>query len=187
MNKKLLISLGLVMAVSAAVVPAFADTTIYTDGIGRLHFLGRDASTNVSNKNNYTNPAEQELTRKLYSEPREATYDDSFNQHPVKNYENTFPDSRFTTTSFWKKQYENNAEAAKVNTEDLSNVDTSQGIPTTSERPSKKAKKTTVEASQGARYGNNPYIQNLNSNEEGYTNVIQEKTTKKKHWWNKNK
>lgn len=186
MNKKMLISLGMILAMSAAIVPAFADTTIYTDNIGRLHFLGRDASTNAGAKHNYTNPAEQELTRKLYSETREANYDENFNQHPVKNYENTFPDSRFTTSSYWKKQYDNDVEASKVNTENLSNVDVSKGIPTTSERPSKKAAKTTVEASRGAMYGNNPYIQNLESSQdEGYKNVIKEETTKKKHWWNK--
>ena len=181
MNKKLFISLGIVAAFTAAVIPAMADTntTIYTDGIGRLHFLGRDASTNAGQKNNYTNPVEQELTRKLYSETKEAVYDDNFNQHPVKNYENTFPNSRFTTSSIWKQKYENNVENATVNTENLGNVDTSKGIPTTSERPKKKLN-TSVDASRGDLYGYNPYT----SSEEGYKNVVN-KEPQKKHWWNK--
>ena len=180
MHKKMFVSLGLIIALSAAAVPAMADTTIYTDNIGRMHFLGRDAASNTGNRSNYTNAAEQELTRKLYSETGDVKYDESFNQHPVKNYENTFPNSRFTTSSVWKQQYQNNTEASKVDKENLSKVDTSNGIPVTSERANKKLK-TEVAATRGDMYGNNPYKNNV---EEGYTNVIKDKKTKK-HWWEK--
>ena len=182
MNKKLLISLGMIAVMSAAAVPAMADSTIYTDNIGRLHFLGRDASTNTGKKGNFTNPAEQELTRKLYSEKGELNYDENFNQHPVKNYENTFPNSRFTTSSVWRQQYENNTDASKVDTGNLSNVDTSKGIPTTSERPARKKLKTEVGATRGDMYGNNRYMNNIE--QQSYPNVIKDSTAKK-HWWNK--
>ena len=181
MNQKLFISLGLVIALGAAAIPAIAagDTTIYTDNIGRMHFLGRNAATNDGAKYNYTNPAEQELTRKLYSEDRTVNYDSNYNQHPVKNYENTFPDSRFTTKTFWNKNYVNDTDAARVNAENAANVDTSKGIPVTSQRANRKLK-TDVYATHGGMYDANPYM----NSEEGYKNVVKDKTTKK-HWWNK--
>ena len=52
MNKKLIISLGLVAAISASTVAAMAETTIYTDALGRMHFLGRDAANNTNNTSN---------------------------------------------------------------------------------------------------------------------------------------
>ena len=181
MNKKFIISLGLIAVMTASAAAVMADTTIYTDGIGRLHFLGRDAANNKSSGSNYTNSAEQDLTRRLYDESSNGVVNDtSYDQHPVKNYENTFPNSRFTTSSVWKQQYQNDTEASKVDKENLSKVDTSNGIPVTSERANKKLK-TEVAATRGDMYGNNPYKNNV---EEGYTNVIQDKKTKK-HWWQK--
>lgn len=183
MNKKSLVSMGLVFAISTALLPAFAaddNKIIYTDNLGRMHFLGRDASSNSGTKYNYTNPAEQELTRKLYSEDRKANYDSSFDQHPVKNYENTFPDSRFKTRNFWGDNYANNTEASRVDAANAKNVDTSKGIPVTPQRVNRKLK-TNVSATGGGMYDANPYMKT----EEGYKNVIKDKKTSKKHWWNK--
>lgn len=192
MNQKSLISMGLVLAFSAALVPAFAaddNKIIYTDNLGRMHFLGRNASSNEGTKYNYTNPAEQELTRKLYSEDRKLNYDGNFDQHPVKNYENTFPDSRFTTKTFWNKNYVNDTDAAKVNAADVKNVDPNAEIPTSVSRPGKTPKKTSVSAAQGSRYGANPYAETANQSKvnlkEESVNVIKEEKTAKKHWWNK--
>ena len=97
MNKKLIISIGLVLALSATMA-AYADSTIYTDGIGRIHFLGRDAANNIKSGANYSNAANQDLTRKLYEKSESGIVEDTdFNQHPLKNYENTFPDGVLKT------------------------------------------------------------------------------------------
>ena len=130
MNRKFIISLGLVAALSATVISAYADTTIYTDGIGRMHFLGKDAKNNTSSGYNYSNSAEQDLTRKLYERAESGVVNDTtFDQHPLKNYENTFPDSRFGTTKYWKTKYSNepvekdstvNVNVTKRNYDDVS-------------------------------------------------------------------
>ena len=153
------------LAISAIGVSA-ADSTIYTDSIGRMHFLGRDAASSTGLQHNFTNPEQQELTRKLYSEAAEANYDTSYDQHPVKNYENTFSDSRFTTTGVWKQKYENNVDEARVNVKEATGK-----------------VKGTYTAEKGAIEAANPYTiggtTNIDTSEK---NVI--KTTKK-HWWNR--
>lgn len=162
MNKQLIISLGLVVALSTATISAIADTTIYTDGIGRLHFLGKDKS-NAGTQYDYTNSAQQDLTRKLYenAETRDVEYDTTYDQHPLKNYENTFPDSRFSSQKIWKTKY--SKEALDDNYEAPSN-------------------KTTVTATKGQTdytgqyaYGST-FIDNKNN---------EVKTSTKKHWWNR--
>ena len=155
MDKKLLISLGLAFVLSGTIGAVFADTTIYTDDLGRMHFLGRDAASNTGAKQNFTNSAEQDLTRKLYEESANGL---NYVDHPLKDYENTFSDSRFTTSA-WKNKFQNNVDEAKV------------------------SKKTTVEAKQGNLEGLNPYMNTPEAVEKGETNVV--KTEKKKHWWRK--
>ena len=164
MNKKLIISLGLVVAITASTVAAMAESTIYTDGIGRLHFLGRDAANNKTTGSNYSNSSEQDLTRKLYDQMSGGVVNDtSYDQHPVKNYENTFPDSRFGTTKYWKTKYSNGIEDAAVNTK-------------------------SVKATATATKGQTDYS---SVNAYGSTildNAPQQNTTPvktKKHWWNK--
>lgn len=169
MNNKLFISLGILVALAFAGTNAIAaDSTIYTDGIGRMHFLGRDAASSTGYKHNYTNPEQQELTKKLYSENGEVNYDTSYNQHPVKNYENTFLDSKATTTSTWKQKYENNVDAARV---DVNNI--------------KGKAKGTFTAEKGAVEASNPNIYGSTNikTTDSEKNVVN--TTKKKHWWNK--
>ncbi len=165
MNKKLIISLGLAVAISAATVSAFADTTIYTDGIGRMHFLGRDAANNKNAGYNYSNSAEQDLTRKLYEKAENGVIEDTtYDQHPLKNYENTFPDSRFGTTKYWKTKYSNGVENAEVEVRDKY--------------------RATSTAVKGATDASNPYAYGTTIlNDE--TNTV--KTTAKKHWWNRKK
>ena len=167
MNKKLLISLGLMTALSVVTVSAYADTTIYTDGIGRMHFLGKDAASNSGNKYNYSNSAEQDLTRKLYEKADEngVINDTSFDQHPLKNYENTFPDSRFNTAKYWKTKYDNGAENAIIDAKGRT-------------KSTMTFEKTPIDTSNPAAM----YNTNINTNG---TNT--KKATKKKHWWNKNK
>ena len=167
MNKNLIITLGLIAAISASTASAMANSTIYTDGIGRLHFLGKEDASNRAAKYNYSNSAEQDLTRKLYDEMQSGVVNDtSYDQHPVKNYENTFPDSRFGTTKYWRTKYSNGAENASV---DVKN--TAKGSAT---------------ATKGASYSVNNYgsvVTDYNLPAGQTTNG----KTKKKHWWNKNK
>ena len=162
MNKKIFISLGLVIALSAATI-AYADTSIYTDGIGRMHFLGKNAG---SAKSNYTNPAHQDLTRKLYDQTSNGiTEDSSYDQHPLKNYENTFPDSRFGTVKYWRTKEERDAAGTY-----------------------KDSVKSTVSATKGKTDYSGQYAYGstfLDDAEAAEKNVV--KTKQKKHWWNKNK
>ena len=166
MNKNLVITLGLIAALTAVTLSAPAESTIYTDGIGRLHFLGRDAANNIKNQSNYTNNAEQDLTRKLYenSDENGMVNDTSYDQHPLKNYENTFPDSRFNTTKYWNTKYNNNVDDATVNTTNKY--------------------KSTMTYEKGASeysssYGNTNFVNNASTGTSS--------TQKKKHWWNKKK
>ena len=165
MNKKLIISLGLVAAISASTVAAMAETTIYTDALGRMHFLGRDAANNTNNTSNYKNSAEQDLTRKLYEQKANQEIDDTdYSQHPVKNYLNTFPDSRFGVTKYWKAREATGEEKTSV--------------------------KGSATATKGESYSSiNAYGSNVVTNPtfNNASTQVEEQTQKKVHWWNKNK
>ena len=154
MNKKLIISLSVAVIMSFASAYAAENTTIYTDGIGRIHFLGRDGG----NGNKYTNPAEQDLTRRLYEKTAgDITEDSTYDQHPLKNYENTFPGSRFTT----KKRYETKEDASRQDVK--ATVNTTKGV---------------TDYSGQYQYGTT-----ILNNTNNQANEV--KTSAKKHWWNK--
>ena len=164
MNKQLIISLGLVVALSTATLSAMADTTIYTDGIGRLHFLGKDAANNSGSGYNYSNSAQQDLTRKLYEESAAGVVNDtSYDQHPLKNYENTFPDSRFTSSKYWKTKYANGDN-------DVVETETTKV-------------KSTVTKGQTDYSGQYAYGSTFLNDTDNEVKTVQ----KKKHWWNKKK
>lgn len=62
MQKKILISLGL-MAVVGLTAQVFAHSTIYTDELGRMHFLGKDPGAKTLQKiEDYDNPAQKDVT-----------------------------------------------------------------------------------------------------------------------------
>ena len=66
MQKKMLISLGLV-AVIGMMTQAYANSTIYTDDLGRLHFLGKDPGAKTLQKiEDYDNPKQQDLTNVMF-------------------------------------------------------------------------------------------------------------------------
>ena len=158
MNRKLIISLSVAVIMSFAAAYADVNTTIYTDGIGRIHFLGRDGG----NGHKYTNPAEQDLTRKLYEKTAgDVTEDSTYDQHPLKNYENTFPGSRFTTKKRYEVKEDSAAEAVKAT------VNTTKGV---------------TDYSGQSQYGST-ILNTNNADKEG--NEV--KTSDKKHWWNKKK
>ena len=154
MNKKLIISISVAVIMSFTAAYADANTTIYTDGLGRIHFLGRDGG----NGNKYTNPAEQDLTRKLYEKTAgDVTEDSTYDQHPLKNYENTFPGSRFTTKKRYEVKEDSAVEAAKAT------VNTTKGV---------------TDYSGQYQYGSTILNPSSTTNNEV-------KTSAKKHWWNK--
>ena len=64
MMKKIIISLGLVITSVSAVM---ANSTIYTDDIGRMHFLGKDpGGPTIQQVQNFSNPAQKDLTDIIY-------------------------------------------------------------------------------------------------------------------------
>ena len=132
-----------------------------------MHFLGKDAKSNTNSNYNYSNSAEQDLTRKLYEQASSGVnYDSSYAQHPLKNYENTFPDSRFGTSKYWRTKFGNNVDDATVKVKDTvkATATAKKGITD-----------TTTNSAYGSTFLDNPY--------ETEKNVI--KSSTKKHWWNR--
>ena len=71
MQKKILISLGLT-AIIGLMAHAFANSTIYTDDLGRLHFLGKDPGAKTLQKiEDYDNPKQQDLTNVMFKEEQQ--------------------------------------------------------------------------------------------------------------------
>lgn len=57
MVRKSLISLGLFLAICASVTCAMANSTVYTDDLGRLHFLGKDpGGKTLQQESGFANP-----------------------------------------------------------------------------------------------------------------------------------
>lgn len=74
MQKKILISFG-ILALIGIMGQAYANSTIYTDELGRLHFLGKDPGAKTLQKiEDYDNPKQQDLTNVMYK-----------NEQPVSN------------------------------------------------------------------------------------------------------
>ena len=44
---KFLLTIGLISALAVTTISAMAESTIYTDGIGRMHFLGKEPGSNT--------------------------------------------------------------------------------------------------------------------------------------------
>lgn len=166
MNKKLIISLGLVAAMTLSTAVSMADSNIYTDGIGRMHFLGKDPASNTV-RQNYSNAAEQDLTRRLYENSAgELNYVD----HKVKDYDNTFGIGKMDTQTMWKNKFSNNVDDAMVNTEN-----TVKGSMT--------FEKGAADASRANAFG----ATNIYDTAKNEVNIIQDSSTKKTHWWQKSK
>lgn len=61
MQKKFLISLGLIAVMSCG-LQAYANTTVYTDELGRMHFLGKDDGAKTLQKlDDYDNPKQVDI------------------------------------------------------------------------------------------------------------------------------
>ena len=160
MNKKLIITLGLLSVFAAA---SYAETTIYTDGIGRMHFLGKDPASNINAKN-YSNPQQQDITRRLYEN---QTGEMNNVDYKFKDYDNTFGIGKMDTQTLWKNKFSNNVDDAMVETKNT--------LKTTMT-----SKKGTADSSRSSAYG----ATNIDSLEyaKDEVNVIKDNTTKKK-WW----
>ena len=128
MQKKMLISLGLI-AISGLVMQAHANSTIYTDDLGRLHFLGKDPGAKTLQKiEDYNNPAQQDLTNVMFkdgqkSEPNasDAEYGNNISQPaeetlPAEGNEapavNTEPASGETPVADTKKGHTNKSKGS---------------------------------------------------------------------------
>lgn len=67
MQKKILISLGLIAMIGMTTAQAMANSTIYTDELGRMHFLGKDPGAKTLQKvEDYSNPEEKDVTNASY-------------------------------------------------------------------------------------------------------------------------
>ena len=160
MNKQLLISLGLIMTISASTISAMAESTIYTDELGRMHFLGKDPGSTTT-QYNFANSEQQDLTRRLYENSSNAV---NYVDYPVKNYDQTFGADRLDTQSVWRNRYTNNVDDARVNVRET---------------------KGSMSVSKGnVEYGN---MINTSMSEQEATeiNIIKTKNTKKKRWFSK--
>lgn len=61
MQKKFLISLGFIAVMSLG-LQAYANTTVYTDELGRMHFLGKDNGAKTLQKlDDYDNPKQVDI------------------------------------------------------------------------------------------------------------------------------
>ena len=77
MKNKMLISLGLI-AVMGFTAQVYAHSTIYTDDLGRLHFLGKDPGAKTLQKiEDYDNPAQKDLTNVMYKDGQKAQPEES--------------------------------------------------------------------------------------------------------------
>lgn len=86
MQKKFLISLGLIAAMSLG-LKAYANTTVYTDDLGRMHFLGKDPGTKTLQKlDDYDNPKQIEITPNTKNGSNNVDYYEVTN---IKNIEKT--------------------------------------------------------------------------------------------------
>lgn len=105
MQKKILISLGL-MAVVGLTAQAFAHSTIYTDELGRMHFLGKDPGAKTLQKiEDYDNPAQKDVTNVVNN--NEQTSDEGETKVNVKKKDKSrkiYSDSAIPNNnqkSFW--------------------------------------------------------------------------------------
>ena len=169
MNKKLIISLGLMTAFVMGTASAMAESTIYTDGIGRMHFLGKDPGSNTA-RQNYANSEQQDLTRRLYEN---STGEMNNVDYKFKDYDNTFGFGKMDTQTLWKNKFANDVNGTGETSEEVKKM-----------RGSMTYEKGAADASRANAFGaTNIY------DTKGEVTVIQDETkaTKKKHWWNKSK
>lgn len=79
MQKKILISLGFI-AVVGVMSQVWANSTIYTDDLGRLHFLGKDPGAKTLQKiEDYDNPKQQDLTNVMFKNEQPAAINSTGN------------------------------------------------------------------------------------------------------------
>ncbi len=167
MNKKTIITLSLMTAFIASTAISLAETTIYTDGIGRMHFLGKDPASNTA-RQNYANPEQQDLTRKLYEN---STGEVNNVDYKFKDYDNTFGFGRMDTQTLWKNKFANDVNGTNEASQEVKSM-----------KGSMTYKKGAADASRASEFGATNIYDTDNE-----VNVIKEETTKKTHWWKKKK
>ena len=176
MNKKSIISLSLITAFALSNALCMAETTIYTDGIGRMHFLGKDPATNIPAKKNYSNPAEQDLTRRLYEN---STGEINNVDYKLKDYDNTFGFGKMDTQTMWKNKFVTDVDAVATD------KPAEESKPVAESKTTKATmtfEKGAADASRTSAYGATNIYDTKNKVE-----AIKDKSVKKTHWWNKSK
>ena len=143
--RKSIISLGLLLAMSASVSCVLAHSTIYTDDLGRMHFLGKDSGgQSLQQVSDFNNPAQMYITNGDIT--KGVSNSDVINTPPNAGY----PERRYKTVS--NVQHESKSTGSFT-------------------------------YNKGAMDASNPYTYgetNINNTENSA-----EKTTKKKHFWNR--
>ena len=164
--KKLFATMGILAVTALTITTAIAESTIYTDGLGRMHFLGKDAASNSARNVNYANPEQQDLTRRLYEN---STGELNYVDRPLKNYENTFSDSRYTN---WRKKFESNVDDARVNVDNHTKATFS-------------AEKGANDASNPLGYGTTNIDQNLKDKSSVEKNSTEKSNKSSLRWFKK--
>ncbi len=105
MSKKFLLTLGLVAATAMTVSCAFADSTIYTDPIGRMHFMGKEGGysnvrpmqmnqlqSSVVNDavNQFSNPPKKEVVNTVDKKITDVIKETETKTVPASSHKSTF-------------------------------------------------------------------------------------------------
>ena len=93
--------------------------------------------------------------------------------YKFKDYDNTFGFGRMDTQTLWKNKFSNNVDA----TAEEATMGTEKTV-----KGSMTYQKGAADASRANAYGATNFY-----DAKDEVNVIQDTTTKKKHWWNKSK
>ncbi len=88
MARKSIISLSLFLAMCASVTCAMANSTVYTDDLGRIHFLGKDSgSKTLQQVSDFRNPSEMYINN---GEMIKGASQDVINTPPNAGYEQRY-------------------------------------------------------------------------------------------------
>ena len=75
--KKVILALSILLITNTI---TYANSTIYTDDIGRMHFLGKDpGGKNLQQVQNYNNPQQKEITNTTYKTQLETPNENESN------------------------------------------------------------------------------------------------------------
>ena len=89
MQKKNLIMFGLIFAMGLGMAAANANSTVYTDELGRMHFLGKDPATKTFQKlDDYNNPKQVDIDVNTRRDSNNVDYYEVTNIKSIEKIEN---------------------------------------------------------------------------------------------------